>query len=204
MEAATALKKQMWAEAQLDKRRLKEEYLMKTPYAGFTPNKAELNTMTSAPDSRQSPMLVLDENNNEAMVNLAMQHKPFHDSHNDNNLHADLSSDKNLATPNSVAGSDNLALQQSVYAAERCRAQLKSYIGHKAEEMYVYRSLPLGQDRRRNRYWQFIASASCNDPGAGRIFVELHNGGWRLIDSEQVYLSTPFPLFFPLSYCWSS
>lgn len=185
LEAATALKKQMWAEAQLDKRRLKEEYLMKTPYAGFTPNKAELNTMTSAPDSRQSPMLVLDENNNEAMVNLAMQHKPFHDSHNDNNLHADLSSDKNLATPNSVAGSDNLALQQSVYAAERCRAQLKSYIGHKAEEMYVYRSLPLGQDRRRNRYWQFIASASCNDPGAGRIFVELHNGGWRLIDSEQ-------------------
>jgi hypothetical protein len=27
--------------------------------------------------------------------------------------------------------------------------QLKSYIGHKAEQLYVYKSLPLGQDRRR-------------------------------------------------------
>lgn len=184
LEAATALKKQMWAEAQLDKRRLKEEYLMKTPYASFVPNKTESNTATSAPDSRQSPMLILDENN-EAMMNSAMQQKPFHDAHVDNNLLADLPSDKNLTAQNVAAGSDNLALQQSVYAAERCRAQLKSYIGHKAEEMYVYRSLPLGQDRRRNRYWQFIASASCNDPGAGRIFVELHTGGWRLIDSEE-------------------
>ncbi|KAL2937885.1 Homeobox-DDT domain protein RLT2 [Bienertia sinuspersici] len=183
LEAATALKKQMWAEAQLDKRRLKEEYLMKTPYAAFIPNKTESNTITSAPDSNQSPMLVLDENN-EAMVNHATLQKPFPDSQNDN-LQAELPCDKNLTPPNSALGSDNLALQQSVYAAERCRAQLKSYIGHKAEEMYVYRSLPLGQDRRRNRYWQFIASASCNDPGAGRIFVELHNGHWKLIDSGE-------------------
>uniref|UniRef100_A0A803N1P7 Homeobox-DDT domain protein RLT2 n=1 Tax=Chenopodium quinoa TaxID=63459 RepID=A0A803N1P7_CHEQI len=185
LEAATALKKQMWAEAQLDKRRLKEEYLMKTPYAAYVTNKTESNTMASAPDSRQSPMLAFDENSTEPMVNPEMQQKPIFDSHNDNNLQADLPSEKNLTTPNLAAGSDNLALQQSVYAAERCRAQLKSYIGYKAEEMYVYRSLPLGQDRRRNRYWQFIASASCNDPGAGRIFVELHNGGWRLIDSEE-------------------
>lgn len=191
----------MWAEAQLDKRRLKEEYLLKTPYAAFVPNKTESNTILSAPDSRQSPMLALDENTNDPMVNLAIQQKPFHEAHNDYNLHSDLLSDKNLTTPNVAAGSDNLALQQSAYAAERCRAQMKSYIGHKAEEMYVYRSLPLGQDRRRNRYWQFVASASCNDPGAGRIFVELHNGSWRLIDSEVVYLSlysisSPFP---PLS-----
>jgi len=53
----------------------------------------------------------------------------------------------------------------------------------------VYRSLPLGQDRSRNRYWQFITSASRNDPGCGRIFVELHDGRWRLIDSEEVLFS---------------
>ncbi|KAL2483356.1 Homeodomain-like transcriptional regulator [Forsythia ovata] len=51
--------------------------------------------------------------------------------------------------------------------------------------MYVYRSLPLGQDRRRNRYWQFKASPSQNDPGSGRIFVELRDCQWRLIDSEK-------------------
>ena len=181
MEAATALKKQMWAEAQLDKRRLKEEFLMKTPYATFVPNKSESNMMASAADTGHSPMLSFDKSNNETM----MQQKSFFDAHIDNNLNA-ASSEKNSTTLNFVLGSDNVASQQSVYAAERCRAQLKSYIGHKAEEMYVYRSLPLGQDRRRNRYWQFIASASCNDPGAGRLFVELHNGGWRLIDSEEV------------------
>ncbi|KAH9621076.1 hypothetical protein KSS87_004536 [Heliosperma pusillum] len=178
LEAATALKKQMWAEVQLDKRRMKEEFLTKTPYSAFAPNKIE---STFASD--RSPMLALDENNE---TNVSAQQKPFFDTLHDNNLQADLNSEKILATPDYVAGSENLALQQSVYA-DRCRAQLKSYIGHKAEEVYVYRSLPLGQDRRRNRYWQFIASASYNDPGAGRIFVELHNGGWKLIDSEEAF-----------------
>lgn len=189
LEAATALKKQMWAEAQLDKRRLKEEYLMKTPYVAFTMNKAEANMPSSAPDinSRCSPALASDEINEETMTNHVAQQKPVYDPHNDDDMHADLSSGKNAATPSFAVGPDNLAVQQSVYTTERCRAQLKSYIGHKAEEMYAYRSLPLGQDRRRNRYWQFIASASCNDPGAGRIFVELHNGGWRLIDSEEAF-----------------
>ncbi|KAL9241090.1 hypothetical protein vseg_015240 [Gypsophila vaccaria] len=167
LEAATALKKQMWAEAQFDKRRMKEEYLMKTPHVAFAPNKAE---SIFASDGR-SPMFAPE---------------PFLDTVHDNNMQTDLNSEKNLATPEFVAGSDNLAVQQSVYA-DRCRAQLKSYIGHKAEEIYVYRSLPLGQDRRRNRYWQFIASVSYNDPGAGRIFVELHNGGWKLIDCEEAF-----------------
>ncbi|KAJ8432424.1 hypothetical protein Cgig2_016054 [Carnegiea gigantea] len=187
LEAATALKKQMWAEAQLDKRRLKEEYLTKTPYAVFTLNKTDASTVASAFNSRRSSMLPSDENNNETIMDTAAGQNPFHYIHNDNNIYADLSSEKNLATPDLNTGADNVALQLSVYA-ERSRALLKSCIGHKAEEMYIYRSLPLGQDRRRNRYWQFIASASCNDPGAGRIFVELHNGGgWRLIDSEEAF-----------------
>jgi len=195
LEAATALKKQMWAEAQLDKRRLKEEYLMKTPYAIFTSIKTDANMVASAPDSRQSPILPSDENNSETMMNTAATQNPFYHLHNDNDTRADLSSEKNLSTPDFKNGADGVALQQSVYA-ERSRALLKSCIGHKAEEMYVYRSLPLGLDRRRNRYWQFIASASCNDPGAGRIFVELHNGGgWRLIDSEEVCSLMSFLLF---------
>jgi acetyl esterase/lipase len=77
-------------------------------------------------------------------------------------------------------------VQQHGYASKRSRSQLKAYVTHLAEELYIYRSLPLGQDRRRNRYWQFVASASRNDPCSGRIFVELHGGNWRVIDSEEV------------------
>lgn len=122
-----ATKKQMWAEAQIDKRRMKEDFIMKIQYP---------------------------------------------------------------ASDDLVPGQENLGDPQNdlqpAYAVEKSRAQLKSFIGHKAEEMFVYRSLPLGSDRRRNRYWQFITSASQNDPGFGRIFVELCDGRWRLIDTEEV------------------
>ncbi|GMG98559.1 hypothetical protein Nepgr_000399 [Nepenthes gracilis] len=187
LEAANCLKKQMWAEAQLDKRRMKEDYLMKSQYATFPGSRAEPNVAIYAEESRQSPLLALDEKVNEATCNPGAQQDPLHDLQTEQKSNNDLPSDKNLETPDFFAGPDNLVLQQSGYAAERTRAQLKSYIGHKAEEMYVYRSLPLGLDRRRNRYWQFIASASCNDPGSGRIMVELQNGGWRLIDSEEAF-----------------
>ncbi|KAL8151093.1 hypothetical protein V2J09_020901 [Rumex salicifolius] len=163
LEAATSLKKQMWAEAQLDKRRLKEEQMK---YTTSAVNRAESNI--NGMGENQSPLLAHEQRGNDP----------------DQDRKSPL--EKNLMNADSFLGPDNMALQQSTYAAaERSRAQFKSYIGYKAEQIYVYRSLPLGMDRRRNRYWQFIASASCNDPGSGRIFVELNNGGWRLIDSEE-------------------
>ncbi|KAI3823950.1 hypothetical protein L1987_05396 [Smallanthus sonchifolius] len=128
LDAATSARKQMWTEAQLDKKRLKEEFITKFQDSSFM----------VATEGSQSPLIpVIDNNGNNT--------------------------------------------------AERSRLQLKAFIGHKAEEMYVYRSLPLGQDRRRNRYWQFVASNSRHDPGSGRIFVELQNGCWRLIDSEEAF-----------------
>lgn len=151
LEAAMALKKQMWAEAQIDKRRMKEDFMMKIQYPSV--------------DDRSD----LASNNNQEILG---------DPQND------------LSNPNELlAASDGFQLQQPAYAAEKSRSQLKAFIGHKAEEMYVYRSLPLGHDRRRNRYWQFITSASHNDPGSGRIFVELRDGCWRLIDSEEGFNS---------------
>jgi hypothetical protein len=101
-----------------------------------------------------------------------------------------MSSEGNMQMQDLSADTDNLPYQQTGHANEKSRSQLKSVIGHRAEEMYVYRSLPLGQDRRRNRYWQFTTSASRNDPGCGRIFVELHDGRWRVIDSEEVEISS--------------
>ncbi|XP_018483497.2 homeobox-DDT domain protein RLT2 isoform X2 [Raphanus sativus] len=152
LEVASALKKQMWSEVQLDKR-WKEESLIRANYLSYPTPKLGIQESPSAdatPISSQDP-LQLQEN---------------------------------------ISGTETLQYQQQQqqsYTAdrERLRAELKAYVGYKAEELYVYRSLPLGQDRRRNRYWRFSASASRNDPGSGRIFVELQDGRWRLIDSEE-------------------
>ncbi|KAK9286031.1 hypothetical protein L1049_025234 [Liquidambar formosana] len=184
LEAANALKKQMWAEAQLDKRRMKEEYVMKMQISSFTGSKIESLTISAA-EGKQSPLLAIDDKNNELSANPAVQQELISDPQNDNSYLHSLPSERNLPIQDFSTGPDNLPLQQPGHAAEKSRSQLKSYIGHKAEEMYVYRSLPLGQDRRRNRYWQFITSTSRNDPGSGRIFVELREGCWRLIDSEE-------------------
>ncbi|KAL5571100.1 hypothetical protein UlMin_020697 [Ulmus minor] len=184
LEAANALKKQMWADMQLDKRRLKEEFILKMHYPPFMGNKFEPNLAISSAEDRQSPFVTVNNRKNES-VDVAVQEERVSDPPNNNNCVNSLPSEGNMQVPEVSADPDNHQFQQPGYAPDRSRSQLKSYIGHKAEEMYVYRSLPLGLDRRRNRYWQFNASASQNDPGCGRIFVELHDGHWRLIESEE-------------------
>ncbi|CAN1844627.1 Homeobox-DDT domain protein RLT2 [Linum perenne] len=170
LDAANALKKQMWAEAQLDKRRTKEEYFVKQ-YSSFSTAKMDYNLSIPVTDGKQSPLVALGE-------------QP-RDLANDVNLHNNLSSEGNTQIQDLPLGTDNVPYQHLGYVTERSRSQLKSFVNHKAEETYVYRSLPLGLDRRRNRYWQFVTCPSRNDPGCGRIFVELHDGRWRLIDSEE-------------------
>ena len=77
--------------------------------------------------------------------------------------------------------------QQIGYTTEKSRAQLKDSIGLRAEELYVYRSIPLGQYRRHNRDWQFVTCSSGNDPGSGRIFFESHEDDhWKVIDTAKV------------------
>lgn len=186
MEAANSLKKQMWADMQLDKRRMKEEFVMRMHYPSVVVNKFDPNLAISSAEGRQSPLITVDDKNNETTETLSVQEERTSDPLNDSHRLTRFPSEGNLQMQGVSAGAENHVFQQPSYAAERSRSQLKSYIGHKAEEMYVYRSLPLGQDRRRNRYWQFATSASQNDPGCGRIFVELHDGRWRLIDSEEV------------------
>ncbi|XP_031105790.1 homeobox-DDT domain protein RLT2 [Ipomoea triloba] len=179
LEAASALKKQMWAEAQLDKRRFKDDYVIKMQYSSVI-NKAEQNFSISAMESRQCLSLAINANNGAAPLNSAAQPG---DSNNPN-YSSNVIVERNLPLQEFSAGPDNIQVQHLGYVAEKSRMQLKTYIGYRAEQTYVYRSLPLGQDRRRNRYWQFITS-SRNDPGYGRIFVELRDGQWRLIDSEK-------------------
>lgn len=159
----------MWAEAQLDKRRMKEEHIFKV-------HRAELSV----------PLNSVPMKNESSPANPEFQLVDLNDQQNEEDY---VATEKNPPTPDFSVVSENLMLQQSMYAAEKSRSELKACISHRAEEIYAYRSLPLGQDRRRNRYWQFVASLSRNDPGSGRIFVELQNGVWRLIDSEEVYAS---------------
>ncbi|XP_017971057.1 PREDICTED: homeobox-DDT domain protein RLT2 isoform X2 [Theobroma cacao] len=185
LEAANALKKQMWAEAQLDKRRMKEEFVLRTNFSSHMGNKMEPSLMMSSAECRQSPQIISDRKNNESSVDLVVQQECLNNPQNDQNYLNNVPSEGNMPIQDFSIGPDNLQYPQPGCAAERSRSQLKSYIGHKAEEMYVYRSLPLGQDRRHNRYWRFITSTSWNDPGCGRIFVELLDGRWRLIDTEE-------------------
>lgn len=186
MEAANALKKQMWAEAQLDKSRLKEEIINKADFTSpLVGSKAETLPMSSVVGGNQSPLPNVDEQNIEASPNTAENQNLLGLQSIQDHLNS-LPAERTPVVQDFSIGLDNLLIQQPGYASKRSRSQLKSYIAHRAEEMYVYRSLPLGQDRRRNRYWQFVASASSSDPGSGRIFVELHDGNWRLIDSEEV------------------
>ncbi|XVE88104.1 hypothetical protein DITRI_Ditri19aG0041600 [Diplodiscus trichospermus] len=149
--------------------------------------KAEAQLHNPAVEGSQSPFPVADIKIDEASPSIQEDQKPLVCSQNVQNDLCSYPAERALVLQEASMGPDNFSSQQHGYASKRSRSQLKSYIAHRAEEMYVYRSLPLGQDRRRNRYWQFVASASKNDPCSGRIFVELHDGNWRLIDSEEAF-----------------
>ncbi|XP_044461599.1 homeobox-DDT domain protein RLT1-like isoform X2 [Mangifera indica] len=187
LEGANALKKQMWAEAQVDKSRLKEGIMSKADVTTSMGGRLEKQPGSFAVEDSQSPLPVAVDNRNEASPYLAEEQKPLHGSQGIQNNVNDCPTERTLAMQDPSTSLDNLATQQHGYTSKRSRSQLKAYFAHIAEEMYVYRSLPLGQDRRRNRYWQFVASASRNDPCSGRIFVELHDRNWRLIDTEEAF-----------------
>lgn len=170
----------MWAEAQLDKRRLKDESL----------SKLHDPCLTDAADGSYSPLGIGENKNNEVALDTAIKEEPFVGADNvkkEQNNPCGMTSEKNLVVQNTFMNQNTPTVQHNGSTSERSRLQLKSFIGQRAEEMHVYRSLPLGQDRRHNRYWQFVSSASKHDPGSGRIFVELRDGGWRIINSEEVF-----------------
>ncbi|AQK92148.1 Putative homeodomain-like transcription factor superfamily protein [Zea mays] len=183
LEAASALKKQLWAEAQLDKRRIRDDFTSKMQY-----------------DSYVSMKVDTDQENNAAEITLTPVHDPIKNNNGNANLMnngllvdkqnqlttGDVYHQRNGASRESSTNAESLSVQQYA-SSEKTRSQLKSFIGHKAEQLYVYRSLPLGQDRRRNRYWQFSASSSSYDPGSGRIFFESRDGYWRVIDTSEAF-----------------
>ncbi|KAM0938625.1 putative transcription factor & chromatin remodeling DDT family [Dioscorea sansibarensis] len=182
LEAANALKKQMWAEAQLDRRRVREEYASRHQYSSVMGYKVEMPQMNAATEG--NPLHDGDNKGDDGNFD-SMNNGQFMIPQNPGNAN-NIPSDKNGPEQECPANTDIIPPLLHGYTAES-RSQLKSYIGHKAEEMYVYRSLPLGQDRRHNRYWLLSTSMSRNDLGSGRIFFESRDGFWRLIDSEEPF-----------------
>ncbi|KAM7255105.1 hypothetical protein ACFE04_020346 [Oxalis oulophora] len=168
MEASNALKKQMWTVAQLDKIHMREDNMGISSMGCETGD----HIASSRGENNQIPLpITVDNIITEASPSTVDEQK----------------SSAILQITNNPSKDNFFSPQQPGYSSKRSLSQLKAYIAHRSEELCVYRSLPLGQDRRRNRYWQFVTSSSRNDPCSGRIFVELQNGKWRLIDSEEAF-----------------
>ncbi|XP_018432583.1 homeobox-DDT domain protein RLT1 isoform X2 [Raphanus sativus] len=162
LEAANSLKKQMWAEAQLDNSCMRD--VLKFDIQNLSSSKTE--TTREMDSFNRDPSQLIDETKTPLEV---------------------VSNDLHKLSTERVSFNQEGNISQENFSSKRSRSQLKSYISHKAEEVYPYRSLPLGQDRRHNRYWHVAASASKSDPCSGLIFVELHDGRWRLIDSAEAF-----------------
>ncbi|XP_039038394.1 homeobox-DDT domain protein RLT1-like isoform X3 [Hibiscus syriacus] len=187
LEAVNALKKQMWSEAQLDRSLVKEETITKVDFSSVIGMKAEAHLPNYLMEGSQRQFPPADNKHDELSPSNPEDQKPLLCSQNFLNGLNRYPAERTLVLQEASMGTDGFSAQQHGYALKRSRSQFKSYISHRAEEIYAYRSLPLGLDRRCNRYWQFVASASKNDPCAGRIFVELHGGVWRVIDSEEAF-----------------
>lgn len=174
----------MWAEAQLDKRRIKEDFTNKTQYDSCVGLKADTDRENNVVESTLTPVHNPIKNND---GNASTANNDLTVDKQNHLITGEIAHQQNGASRELSINPESSSVQ--LYASsEKTRSQLKSYIGHKAEQLYVYRSLPLGQDRRRNRYWQFSASSSSYDPGSGRIFFESRDGYWRVIDSAEVVI----------------
>lgn len=182
LEAANALKKQMWAESQLDRRRSREEFAGRAQHDPCTDLKADADQRNNVGECTPTPVHIKENGGKASSVSNDLLVDQQSQLNAGNMVH-----EGNGVSRESNANPESLSVQQYA-SSEKTRSQLKSFIGHKAEQLYVYRSLPLGQDRRRNRYWQFSTSVSPNDPGSGRIFFESRDGYWRLIDSAEVVI----------------
>ncbi|XP_039158963.1 homeobox-DDT domain protein RLT1-like [Eucalyptus grandis] len=133
----------------------------KVDFLSLLGSKIEFQLPNSVLDGGHSSWLLADNKNNDVSA------ENQNSLHGPQGLQNDLSSvptERFSAVQDSCGGPggpDNFSMQYG-HASKRSRTQLKSYIAHRAEEIYVYRCLPLGQDCRRNQYWWFVASTSKN------------------------------------------
>ncbi|KAL2483357.1 Homeodomain-like transcriptional regulator [Forsythia ovata] len=110
LEAANALKKQMWAEAQLDRRRTKEDYVIKMQHSSFMSNMTEQNLSLGAFEDRRSPLVGVDAKNEPASADPVFR-IDLNGQQSDQNYGKDLVGEKNLPLLECSVSSDNPSLQ---------------------------------------------------------------------------------------------
>ncbi len=169
----------MWAEMQLEKRRLKEEQNSRAHVVPAGPRLEGESPDMLAENPGAGALTVDPKSVGTIDVNLS-------------NHHVRTQGDSFAVNGRPCNGMTSLqssheAGSSMAQLSEKSRAQTKVDIGLRAEELYVFRSLPLGCDRRHNRYWQFVTGNGGQDPGCGRLFFESNSDGcWSVIDNEEV------------------
>lgn len=190
----------MWAEMQLEKRRHKEELLSRSHFPllpdtvridGESPNPGNMASGTLSPfDQGQLDMNV--PNTDGAGLGEALAGNGKSSNGLSNGLVA-------------YEAGTSVGATRGSHLAEKSRSQAKADIGLRAEELYVFRSQPLGSDRRHNRYWQFVTGNGGQDPGCGRLFFESNSDGhWGVIDTEEVRLLPIVRMKFTIILCIGS
>ncbi|KAJ7521596.1 hypothetical protein O6H91_19G060800 [Diphasiastrum complanatum] len=200
-ESASALKRQLWEEVQLDKRRFKEQLISKSQPTGNDGAKSEGGPVNFASDEQQNSLITAADR---ACMPVHHEKKGAESSIPTPTFTTKEIVEANKSAPEVETMTDftakNLDAQDGVSVHkkptpivefalfERSRAQIKAEIRLRAEKLYVFRSLPLGCDRRRNRYWHFVTSNGGQDPGSDRIYYESQEDGhWEVIDSEEAF-----------------
>lgn len=161
----------MWAEMQLEKRRHKEELLSRSQFS------LKADGESPDPENMASGALALYD---QGPLDMNVPNTDGDAFIGNGKAFAGLSN-------GIVAHEAGPSIAPGNHLLEKSRAQAKADIGLRAEELYVFRSQPLGSDRRHNRYWQFVTGNGGQDPGCGRLFFESNSDGyWGVIDTEEV------------------
>ena len=63
------------------------------------------------------------------------------------------------------------------HITQRTGVQAEAQTSQRWEDDCLIRGVPLGSDRRRNRYWRFLGSGVGSDGTSGRVFFESNEDG---------------------------
>lgn len=170
IEEAQRIRKQMYEDAKIEKRRRQQE--------------AAEKAKKSAEDAQRA----LDAYN--------AQDSPHHDPYSASHAHTgettgsatdaqQQQAHNNAGASTSGAHANDGEDEMSAAAASKQRQQQRADNIKRAEEVHAIRGEPLGSDRRHNRYWRIAvetASGAESDASTGRVLFESHqNGTWWLL-----------------------
>ncbi|KAK9816480.1 hypothetical protein WJX72_000803 [[Myrmecia] bisecta] len=175
LEEAQRIRKQMWEEARLEKRRRQAEAAAKAKLAADEAQKVLERLQNPHGDASPSGTSTPVDNVIGPPAAGGPGGQAAHGAAAQDPVHMAAAAIAAAAAQHQHHGEhDDL----SAAAASRERQQQRAETIRRAEEANAVRGEPLGMDRRYNRYWRFLAGGEAGrDGGAGRIFVETYDEG---------------------------